>query len=155
MHKICFTISFISCLYMFRARAHHQEVNIASHSLWYHHTYRPLLLSSGVPCSRTPHRRIRFCMQSFRSLLLYVRKCIIFQFPCHGTFANNWAAAYDSYNIGVRCGPYIRRWFHYSTFVFSASLRKQRGLSNTKDCIGEVVQLGVTTFSRSRVLSKT
>ena len=40
-HKICFTISFISCLYMFRAPcAHHQEVKIALHSLWYHHTYR-------------------------------------------------------------------------------------------------------------------
>jgi len=89
MHKICFTGSFISCLYMFWAHmliirrwklhytasgiitpiggglmhvlredclfyrkfyfmplhvsstcAHHQEVKIALHSLWYHHTYR-------------------------------------------------------------------------------------------------------------------
>jgi len=83
MHKICFTISFISCLYMFRAHvliirksklhyttsgiitpnqhdaqnlfhskfyftplhvsstcAHHQEVKISLHSLWYHHSYR-------------------------------------------------------------------------------------------------------------------
>ena len=98
MHKICSTISFISCLYMFRAHvliirrsklhytasgiitpvgghlvhlsifisvfnklgaqnlfhnkfyfmslrvsstcAHHQEVKIALHSIWYHHTYR-------------------------------------------------------------------------------------------------------------------
>jgi len=40
MHKICFTVSFVSCLYMFRAYvAHHQEVKIALHSLWYHHTY--------------------------------------------------------------------------------------------------------------------
>ena len=72
MHKICFTISFTSCLYMFRVNvliirrsklhytasgiitpiggrlvplhvsskcAHHQEVKIALHSLWYHHTY--------------------------------------------------------------------------------------------------------------------
>ena len=39
--NFCFTISFISCLYMFRAPcAHHQEVKIALHSLWYHHTYR-------------------------------------------------------------------------------------------------------------------
>ena len=39
--NFCFTISFISCLYMFRALcAHHQEVEIALHSLWYHHTYR-------------------------------------------------------------------------------------------------------------------
>ena len=37
IHKICFTISFISCLYMSRA---HQEVKIVLHSLWYHHTYR-------------------------------------------------------------------------------------------------------------------
>jgi len=41
MHKICFTISFITCLYMFRAPcAHHQVVKIALHSLWYHQTYR-------------------------------------------------------------------------------------------------------------------
>jgi len=41
MHKICFAISFISCLYMFRALcARHQEVKNALHSLWYHHTYR-------------------------------------------------------------------------------------------------------------------
>ena len=40
MHKICFTISFISYLYMFRNTcAHHQEVKIALHSLLYHHTY--------------------------------------------------------------------------------------------------------------------
>jgi len=39
--NFCFTISFVSCLYMFRAPcAHHQEVKIALHSLWYHHTYR-------------------------------------------------------------------------------------------------------------------
>ena len=39
MHKICFTISFISCLYMFRA---HVLIIRRSklHSLWYHHTYR-------------------------------------------------------------------------------------------------------------------
>ena len=41
MHIICFTISFISCLHMFRAPcAHHQEVKIALHSLWYRHTCR-------------------------------------------------------------------------------------------------------------------
>jgi len=55
---------FIICLYMFRATyAYHQEVKIALHSLWYHHTYRWL---SGVqverglyvmplkPCTRLP-----------------------------------------------------------------------------------------------------
>jgi len=32
---------FISCHYMFRAQcAHHQEVKIGLHSLWYHQTYR-------------------------------------------------------------------------------------------------------------------
>jgi len=37
----CFTISFISCLYMFRAHVLNiQEVKIALHSLWYHYTYR-------------------------------------------------------------------------------------------------------------------
>jgi len=36
--KFCFKLSFISCLYMFRAPcAHHQEVKIALHSLWHHH----------------------------------------------------------------------------------------------------------------------
>ena len=39
MHKICFTIKFISCLYMFRAScAHRQEVKIVLYSLCYHHT---------------------------------------------------------------------------------------------------------------------
>jgi len=39
MHKIVFYIKFITSLYMFRAPcAHHQEVKIALHSLWYHHT---------------------------------------------------------------------------------------------------------------------
>jgi len=37
--KFCFTISFISCLYMFRVPcAHHQEVKIVLYSLWHHHT---------------------------------------------------------------------------------------------------------------------
>ena len=36
----CFTISFISFLYMFRAPcAHHQDVKIVLYSIWYHHTY--------------------------------------------------------------------------------------------------------------------
>ena len=35
------TPSLISCLYMFRAHVLNiQEVKIALHSLWYHHTYR-------------------------------------------------------------------------------------------------------------------
>ena len=39
MHKICFTISFISCLYMFRAHVLIiRRSKIALHSLWYHHT---------------------------------------------------------------------------------------------------------------------
>ena len=39
--NFCFTISFISCLYMFRAPcSHHKEVKIVLYSLWYHHTYR-------------------------------------------------------------------------------------------------------------------
>jgi hypothetical protein len=39
MHKICFTLSFISYLYMFsNTCVHHQEVKIALHSLWYRHT---------------------------------------------------------------------------------------------------------------------
>ena len=41
MHKICFTISFISCLYMFRAHVPKiRRSEFALHSLWYHHTYR-------------------------------------------------------------------------------------------------------------------
>ena len=39
--KFLFHSKFISCLYMFRAPcAHHLEVKIALHSVWYHHTYR-------------------------------------------------------------------------------------------------------------------
>jgi len=70
MHKTCFTISCISCLYMFRAhvliirmsklhytasgiitpiggRLVHQEVKITLHSLWYHHTNRWPSRASG------------------------------------------------------------------------------------------------------------
>jgi len=37
MHKILFYNKFIKCLYMFRALcAHHQEVEIVLHSIWYH-----------------------------------------------------------------------------------------------------------------------
>jgi len=39
MHKILFFNKFIIFLYMFRALcAHHQEVKIVLHSIWYHHT---------------------------------------------------------------------------------------------------------------------
>ena len=65
--KFCFKISFISCLYMFRARVHHQEVKIALHSLWYHHTYRwpshyfmPLHVSST--CAH--HQEARIALHS-------------------------------------------------------------------------------------------
>jgi len=41
MHKICFTISFYFMpLHVSSTCAHHQEVKIALHSIWYHHTYR-------------------------------------------------------------------------------------------------------------------
>ena len=41
MHNILLYNKLIKCLYMFRALcAHHHEVKIALHSLWYHHTYR-------------------------------------------------------------------------------------------------------------------
>jgi len=67
MHNFFFTVSFISCLYMFRAPcAHHQEGRIVLYSLWYHHTYRwpshaqvergldqsSLNLCTGQPCIR-------------------------------------------------------------------------------------------------------
>jgi len=39
MHKILFYNKFMIHLYMFRALcAHHQEVRIVLHSIWYHHT---------------------------------------------------------------------------------------------------------------------
>jgi len=38
--NFCFTISFSSCLYMFRAPyAHHQEVKIILYSIWYRHQF--------------------------------------------------------------------------------------------------------------------
>jgi len=41
MHKIFFYNKFIIHLYVFRALcAHHQEVKILLHSIWYHHTCR-------------------------------------------------------------------------------------------------------------------
>ena len=38
--KNLFFSKFISCLYMFRERAHHHEVKIVLYSLWYHHICR-------------------------------------------------------------------------------------------------------------------
>jgi len=39
-HKFLFYNKFSKCLYLFRTLcAHHQEVKIALHRLWYHHTY--------------------------------------------------------------------------------------------------------------------
>ena len=41
MNKICFTVKFyFMVLHVSSTCAHHQEVKIALHSLWYHHTYR-------------------------------------------------------------------------------------------------------------------
>jgi len=41
MHKILFHNKFIIYLHMFRALcAHHQDVIIVLHSIWYHHNYR-------------------------------------------------------------------------------------------------------------------
>ena len=51
MHKICFILSFISCLYMFRAHVLIiRGVKIALHSLWYHHTYRWPSRARGFCC---------------------------------------------------------------------------------------------------------
>jgi len=40
VQNFCFTISLFHTLHVSSACAHHQEVKIALHSLWYHHTYR-------------------------------------------------------------------------------------------------------------------
>ena len=40
MHKICFTSFYFMPLHVSSTCAHHQDVKIALHSLWYHHTYR-------------------------------------------------------------------------------------------------------------------
>jgi len=49
MHKILFYNNFITCLYMYRALcAHHQEVKIVLYSIWYHHTYHPIITPIGV-----------------------------------------------------------------------------------------------------------
>ena len=66
--KFLFYNKFISCLYMFWApTAHHQEVKIALHSLWYHYTYR---WPSGAQVERRPPigvmiRRTRGCVMQF------------------------------------------------------------------------------------------
>ena len=38
--NFCFTISYFVPLHVSSTCAHHQEVEIALHRLWYHHTYR-------------------------------------------------------------------------------------------------------------------
>ena len=40
MHRIFVLQVYFMLLYVSSTCAHHQEVKIALHSLWYHHTYR-------------------------------------------------------------------------------------------------------------------
>jgi len=76
MHKICFTISFISCLhYVSSTCAHHQEVRIALHSLWYHRTYswlsRARVLSQPVHETATYRcDDTRGCVYNFDLLMM-------------------------------------------------------------------------------------
>ena len=62
LRENCFTISFISCLYMFRAPcAHHQEVKIVLYSIWYHHTVsQPVHETATYSCDDT-----RGCVMHF------------------------------------------------------------------------------------------
>ena len=54
MHKILFYNKFIKCLHMFRALcAHHQEVKIVLHSIWYHHTLQVAVRCTGWVFSQT------------------------------------------------------------------------------------------------------
>jgi hypothetical protein len=60
MHKILFYNKFIIRLYMFRALcAHHQEVKIVLHSVWYHHTCRCHIKDLDVLISLDQSRRLR------------------------------------------------------------------------------------------------
>ena len=59
MHKFLFYNKFIICLYMFRALcAHHQEVKIVLHSIWYHHTCR---CPSGALVERGLQSSLKLC----------------------------------------------------------------------------------------------
>jgi len=58
---------------MFRAPcAHHQEVEILLHSLWYHHTYRWL---SGAQVERELfHNKFISCLYMFRAHVFIIRR---------------------------------------------------------------------------------
>jgi len=77
-HNFCFTISFILCLYMFRAPcAHHQEVKTVLYRLWYHHTDRwPPVWTTTYRCDSTrgciiqfwPHDDEHIVLETCRSI---------------------------------------------------------------------------------------
>ena len=68
--NFCFTISFISCLYMFRAPcAHHQEVKIELYGLWYRHTYR-------WPSRARVHKVFETCRMSYTTVLRLSSKMV-------------------------------------------------------------------------------
>ena len=49
---------------MFRARAHHEEVKIALHSVWYHHTYRCIV-------------KQKFCSSSWLITEINIPRCTV------------------------------------------------------------------------------
>jgi len=51
--------------------AHHQEVKIALHSLWYYHTYR---WPSGAQVERGLYDKFISCLYMFRAHVLIIRK---------------------------------------------------------------------------------
>jgi len=101
MHKMCFTISFkfnFMPLHVSSTCAHHQEVKIALHSLWYHHAYR-------WP-SRARNCETNFCIKLVKHWdklfnwvpLLYYTILYIWVSPSQEFESHVWPKFYDSKN---------------------------------------------------------
>jgi len=116
MHKLLFCNKFIICLYTFRALcAHHQEVKIVLHSIWYHHTCRwpsgargrtPTAETSAIKPLKTGILRLTFCVIR-KTRILHLTFCIIRSRDTSVGLANRYGL--DGPGIESRCGGEIFR----------------------------------------------
>ena len=79
MHKFWFYNKFIICLHMFRALcAHHQEVKIVLHSLWYHHTEASEWSKiTKIQFYKYEHIVVKFMYELYNSYINDTTCCII------------------------------------------------------------------------------
>ena len=74
MYKFLFYNKFIIFLYMFRALcAHHQEVKIVLHSIWYHHTETSeWSKTTKIQFYKYQHTAVKFTHKFYICVLIFI-----------------------------------------------------------------------------------